>query len=382
MLQLETIKKMNVSLNPSSRIRTYLESMYQQLGPGESVQLEPIRELAQKLNTSPKTVHKVYQGYIAKGILKSRVGNGTFLVKPRINRKCRKHKQYVIGVTLESKGIWGSEIYSGILHAAADSSLDISFKSLSAVSDNAANNIISMAGSLDGLILFPIIGSQKVLQEYNNRGKLVVCINPPYENSTSNFVAPDYLGISRVIADAWKKGGRQRILFVSGNLERVVSTRLRLAGLTAGLGVALGNTIQLKVLDIHEKEAEPTRKIISNFIRKTSWVPDAIYCAGDFQAVGAYEAVLEFGLSVPDEVSVFGGTGYELTDTSCPMLTRMHQPLHEMGVQCFKLLKLREKLLGRDVPGKYIRTGVRGMGTTSAIENEVIESYLQHGGNL
>ncbi len=374
MLHANVKNNYKIPLRPAQKIQSYLEQMYEKLGPGESLQIEPIRELAQKLNTSPKTVHKVYRSYVNRGILKSRVGNGTFLVKPEIMPKQSGH---FIGITLEAQGIWSSEIYSGILHAAADSKLDVSLKSLSTISEDAIENIVSMAEKLDGLIVFPFPGLQKVIQEYNNKGKLLVYINPPSENATANFVSPDYFGASRLIAEAWRENNRKRVLFISGEIGQSVSTRLRLAGLTCGLGAMLGEGIQIKILE-SDKEDMSTYRTVLSFVERTSWVPDAIYCAGDFQAIGAYNAMLKLGLSVPRDVSIFGGTGYDLSETNCPTLTRMHQPLHEIGVQCFKLLELRCKLSGEDVPGRYIKTDIKGMGTTDTKENEILEAGMSN----
>ena len=139
----------------------------------------------------------------------------------------------------------------------------------------------------------------------------------------------------------------------------------------------LGEGIQIKILE-SDKEDMSTYRTVLSFVERTSWVPDAIYCAGDFQAIGAYNAMLKLGLSVPRDVSIFGGTGYDLSETNCPTLTRMHQPLHEIGVQCFKLLELRCKLSGEDVPGRYIKTDIKGMGTTDTKENEILEAGMSN----
>ncbi len=59
--------------------------------------------------------------------------------------------------------------------------------------------------------------------------------------------------------------------------------------------------------------------------------PTAIFCANDRMAVGAYEAVKEMGLRIPDDISVVGYDDQEIARQLSPPLTTVVLPHREMG---------------------------------------------------
>lgn len=66
--------------------------------------------------------------------------------------------------------------------------------------------------------------------------------------------------------------------------------------------------------------------------------PTAIFAASDALAIGAYRALAEAGLRVPDDMSVVGFDNIEVSAFTSPPLTTVHQPLSEIGQQAFTLL--------------------------------------------
>jgi LacI family transcriptional regulator len=59
--------------------------------------------------------------------------------------------------------------------------------------------------------------------------------------------------------------------------------------------------------------------------------PTAIFCANDRMAVGAYQALKERGLRIPDDVSVLGFDDMELAEHLRPALSTLALPHYEMG---------------------------------------------------
>ncbi|MFI7388064.1 LacI family DNA-binding transcriptional regulator [Streptomyces sp. NPDC049813] len=75
--------------------------------------------------------------------------------------------------------------------------------------------------------------------------------------------------------------------------------------------------------------------------------PTAVFAASDLQAFGAYTALRERGLRVPDDVSVVGFDDVPVTRWSDPALTTVRQPLQDMaGMAATTLLRLID---GEDV---------------------------------
>ncbi|MBI4023592.1 MAG: substrate-binding domain-containing protein, partial [Verrucomicrobia bacterium] len=75
-------------------------------------------------------------------------------------------------------------------------------------------------------------------------------------------------------------------------------------------------------------------------------------------------------LRVPEDVGVVGGTGLDLSETACPMLTRVRQPLEEMGEALARMLSERIRRKAESLPGVILPTRFIGGVTTLPVENE------------
>jgi DNA-binding LacI/PurR family transcriptional regulator len=66
--------------------------------------------------------------------------------------------------------------------------------------------------------------------------------------------------------------------------------------------------------------------------------PTAIFLANDIMAVGAIKAIQQFGLRVPEDVSVAGFDDIPLASYSNPPLTTVRQPAYEKGAMAARML--------------------------------------------
>lgn len=57
----------------------------------------------------------------------------------------------------------------------------------------------------------------------------------------------------------------------------------------------------------------------------------ALICTNDQMAIGAYQAIAAAGLSVPDDISVVGFDGLEISGYMAPALTTVYQPVYDIG---------------------------------------------------
>ncbi|BDI31644.1 LacI family transcriptional regulator [Capsulimonas corticalis] len=69
--------------------------------------------------------------------------------------------------------------------------------------------------------------------------------------------------------------------------------------------------------------------------------PDGLFCYNDELAIGAYPALRELGLSIPDDVAVVGCDGIKDTSYLYPALTTIVQPLEQMCATAWAFLKRR-----------------------------------------
>lgn len=62
----------------------------------------------------------------------------------------------------------------------------------------------------------------------------------------------------------------------------------------------------------------------------------ALVCTNDQMAVGAYQAIHEAGLRVPEDISVIGFDGLDIGNYLAPALTTVYQPIFEIGFSAAK----------------------------------------------
>ena len=67
--------------------------------------------------------------------------------------------------------------------------------------------------------------------------------------------------------------------------------------------------------------------------------PTALFCGNDWMAMGAYDAVREAGLRIPDDMAIVGfDNRVEIADHMRPRLSTIALPYHEMGGRAVELL--------------------------------------------
>lgn len=76
---------------------------------------------------------------------------------------------------------------------------------------------------------------------------------------------------------------------------------------------------------------------MEEFLKQDS-KPTAIFAMNDEMAVGAMSCAIDRGVSIPKDMSIIGFDDISLASMVRPMLTTVHQPVYEMGVESIKSL--------------------------------------------
>jgi len=122
--------------------------------------------------------------------------------------------------------------------------------------------------------------------------------------------------------------GHRRIGYVAG-APTLLSSRARLDGHRAALeaaGLSLDPALVVTGDFSHESGFRAAVTLLAN-----PEPPTAVVAANDQMALGAYEAVRQRGLRVPEDVSVVGFDDLPSARWSSPPLTTVYQPLAQMG---------------------------------------------------
>ena len=153
----------------------------------------------------------------------------------------------------------------------------------------------------------------------------VVLYNRYAENDAVPSVFCDSVGGERLLVDRLVEAGHKRFAIVSGpsdsyvGNQRVEGALLRLAhhGLEAEVFPGRFD---------HESGAEGMRAAMAMKKR-----PDALICANDLMAIGAIDTARdEFGLSIPDDLSIVGFDGVGPAAWPSYRLTTIRQPVRRM----------------------------------------------------
>lgn len=82
----------------------------------------------------------------------------------------------------------------------------------------------------------------------------------------------------------------------------------------------------------------------------------ALVCSNDQMAVGAYQAINEQGLKIPEDISVIGFDGLEISRYMAPALTTVHQPIFEIGYTAGEFIMGAIDSPQRKIPNKIFET--------------------------
>ena len=74
----------------------------------------------------------------------------------------------------------------------------------------------------------------------------------------------------------------------------------------------------------------------------------AVFAGNDMMALGAYRAIYDAGLKIPEDISIIGHDDFTLASLVRPALTTMQQPIYKIG-------KLAAGLLIDIIKGKKIK---------------------------
>ena len=159
---------------------------------------------------------------------------------------------------------------------------------------------------------------------------------------TDGVVPP---GVSTVGSSNWHGGlyatrhlielGHRRLAMISGPSE-VLCSRARVDGFRTAHAEA--------VLPVDESLIRYGNFDVDGGYVHGRWVldrpdrPTAVFAGSDMQAFGVLRAAHDFGLRVPEDLSLVGYDDLPLSDWVQPALTTVHQPLQEMAATAARMI--------------------------------------------
>lgn len=368
-LSLENPAKEFVSggLRPAERVLDFINGIAGKEALGKECRLPSIRQISRTLDVSVPTVQGVFRKLAADGMIRTRVGDGTFLsAAPCRTRGLKVALNFSMQQDPRMED-WMMCISMGILRAASSSSAEVSLSPIQEDDINderAIERIMARRKDVDALALFPCDRMAKIREVYEADRKPVVNVTQPSFNATCDFVSPDYYSASFALGRALRNAGRRRaLLLLAQSMDGSAPMRSVHAGFANGFGVGCADGARFEVVEGVGHCEQAGSAIIRERLSHGSEMPDAVYSSNDYLALGAVAAFRDAGVKVPDDVSVIGGTGLSLLNAKLPGLTRVAQPMERVGAELLSMICRRAAGNGESVPGVFIPAGFIGSET-------------------
>ena len=157
------------------------------------------------------------------------------------------------------------------------------------------------------------------------------CPSVSINDEKESFHAVDYLC----------KHGHKKIAIISGRETDYAVGRMRLIGYRKALeanGIEYDpELVRFMKDDIPEYSIENGYAVMKDIIDMNIDCT-AVYCVSDLTAFGAYRAVYEAKKNIPEDYSIMGFDGLEMSKFFTPALTTVKQPCEEMVKSSIELL--------------------------------------------
>lgn len=182
----------------------------------------------------------------------------------------------------------------------------------------ASNNL------MDGIVVSFTLADDPIVETLS-RGQIPFVIIGHHPNPAINSVDLDHQQAACLATLHLLEHGCRRIATISGPRTQIAGQD-RLQGFEQTL-TAAGLFDSGLVLEGDFGEAsgyDAMQKLLSQ-------KPDALFAANDLMAAGAYRAIYEAGLKIPDDIAVIGFDDIPLAGQLHPPLTTIRQPLQRLG---------------------------------------------------
>ncbi|WP_410770198.1 LacI family DNA-binding transcriptional regulator [Fontibacillus sp. BL9] len=296
-----------------------------------------IKDVAERAGVSVTSVSRVLNGekYISQSILDkvNRAIKELNYSPSQIARSLKKQKTDTIGVIVpDFTNYFCSTILSSIEESASEygynlivcniaENLDKELKYLHAVQEMRVDGIIIMHQKVDERILSFIESASMPI--------LFSCVRSPLPDRFSVLIN-DYQA-ARDATEYLISLGHRRIAFLGGDLEDVTSGQSRYQGYLDALNQS-GIPQNSDFIRFGNYKQESGRLMMQEILEQGQGErPTVVFAASDDMAVGAMNCILDYGLRVPEDISVMGFDDSLIARAVRPMLTSVHQPARELG---------------------------------------------------
>lgn len=214
-----------------------------------------------------------------------------------------------------------------------------------------------MRGRVDGLIvLSPQVESDLLLANLP-KSLPVVLLNCHISNPHFDTIVTDGFTGAREMVSYLLEIGHTRIAVIKGG-EKNIESQERLRGYKAALSDR--GFVNQSDLEFDGDFTEGSGRAAAQRILAMESRPTAIFACNDSMAIGAYGAIRDAGLNIPNDISVCGFDDVPVAQYLSPPLTTVHVPIHELGSMAIN--RIFDKIKNRgtaEAAHIFIKTSLR-----------------------
>ncbi len=330
-----------------------------------------MKDIASKCGVSVATVSKALNGYSDIGKRKREeiqaVAKEMGYFPNSSARALKTNRSYDLGI------LFSDNLHSGLTHdyfaaildsfkvTAEESGYDITFTSMNMI----ANRRMSYYEhcryrGLDGVVIANIDFTTPEVLELVRSSLPVVTIDFTFDGRIA-IVSDNVKGMKDLV-DYVCSLGHTKIAYIHGDENSV--TRDRLSSFHRALYYHGITAPDEYILKSRYRDGETTMRRMEELLSLPDR-PTCVFTPDDFSAVGAYHAVQEAGLRVPEDISIVGYDGIPMSQALFPKLTTLRQDTKQIGK------KAAQELISLIETPK-----------TTLIEKCLIEGELVEGGSV
>lgn len=301
-----------------------------------------IKDVAKRAGVSTTTVSRVLNGekYVREE-LKNRVNQAIQdlgYAPSQIARSLVRNKTNLLGVIVpDLTSSFYSTILSSIEQTAASNEYNLLVCNISEDIDKEFKYLnIFKEMRVEGIIIM----HEKINEEirwFINKLDVPVIFSSvkPMDQSFISVIIDDYT--AAYDATQYLIGlGHEQIGFIGGDMRDITSGQNRYSGYRNAL-----SDHGIKIIHEHirfgDYKVRSGYDLMGELLRYDS-VPTAVFAVSDDMAIGAVNCIIDHGLRVPEDISVMGFDGSQLTELVRPRITSMEQPIHHMGKVTVEML--------------------------------------------
>ncbi len=305
--------------------KTTITSIAQTTGFSISTISRVLNGKAEKYRISPKTVEIIEKEA-------SRCNYSPSLIA----RGLRMNKTHTIGLVVPSiDNPFFANVASVIVREAKNAGYTIVLMD-SAESETGETECVRslLSHRIDGMIVVPCGVSPDYLEKIDQDNIPVVLVDRYFERTRLPYVSTDNFSGAYEATEHLIRHGHKHIVCLQGN-PVATPTKNRVAGYLKALsdhGLEQFATIVGNDFSVQNGYGE-TKLLLASDNR-----PSALFALSNTIALGAYKAAREAGLTIPDDLSLVCFDNYMYLDYLEPPVTRVAQPIDEIGVLAIKIL--------------------------------------------